>query len=72
MRPAEVVRRSAEYLARHGVDSSRQEAETLLMRVLGVSRSGLYARSEGLDARTARLFSPGWTSSVKNTRGEDA
>jgi release factor glutamine methyltransferase len=56
MRTAELVRRSAEYLARHGVESSRQEAETLLMRLLGVSRAELYTRDEGLDARTARSF----------------
>jgi release factor glutamine methyltransferase len=56
VRPADVVRRSAEYLARHGVDEPRGTAETLLMNLLGTNRAGLYARSEALDARTARLY----------------
>jgi release factor glutamine methyltransferase len=56
VRPAQVVRRSAEYLASHGVDSAQQEAEALLMRLLGVTRAQLYARAEGLDNRTARLY----------------
>jgi release factor glutamine methyltransferase len=56
MRPAEVVRRSADYLARHGVDSPTDTAEVLLMHFLDTDRAGLYARSEGLDARTARLL----------------
>src|SRR2546427_8928479 len=56
MRPAQVVRRSAQYLASHGVDSAQQEAEELLMRLLGVTRAQLYARTEGLDMRTARSF----------------
>ncbi len=56
MRPAEVVHRSTEYLARHGVQSPQEQAEILLMRLLGTTRAGLYARSEGLDARTARLY----------------
>ncbi len=56
MRPAEVVRRSADYLARHGVDSPRETAEILLQHFLETDRAGLYARAEGLDTRTARLF----------------
>ena len=56
MRPAEVIRRSSEYLARHGVESPQQEAEELLMRLLDVTRALLYARTEGLDTRTARSF----------------
>jgi release factor glutamine methyltransferase len=56
MRPAEVVTRSADYLDRHGVDSPRQTAEALLMYFLETDRAGLYARREGLDTRTARLF----------------
>src|SRR5712691_2024988 len=55
MRPAEVVRRSADYLARHGVDSPRETAEILLQHFLETDRAGLYARAEGLDTRTARL-----------------
>ena len=54
--PAEVVRRSAAYLERHGVDSPTANAETLLMNLLGTDRAALYARREGLDARTARLY----------------
>ncbi|MGH2723919.1 MAG: peptide chain release factor N(5)-glutamine methyltransferase [Actinomycetota bacterium] len=56
MRPAEVVTRAAEYLERHGVESPRETAEALLMYFLGTDRAGLYARTEGLDTRTARLF----------------
>jgi release factor glutamine methyltransferase len=56
MRPAEVVTRAADYLGRHGVESPRQTAEALLMYFLGTDRTGLYARAEGLDTRTAKLF----------------
>ncbi|TMK85617.1 MAG: peptide chain release factor N(5)-glutamine methyltransferase [Actinobacteria bacterium] len=51
-----MVRRSAAYLAAHGVESPRETAEALLMHHLGTSRAGLYARTEGLDSKTARLF----------------
>jgi release factor glutamine methyltransferase len=50
------VRRSAAYLERHGVESPTANAETLLMHVLRTDRAGLYARREGLDAGSARLF----------------
>jgi len=53
---ADLVRRSASYLAAHGVESPVETAETLLMSILGTDRAGLYARSGGLDIRTARLF----------------
>lgn len=56
MRPAELVRRATRYLDAHGVDSPQQNAEVLLMNLLDVDRAGLYARSEGLDSATARLF----------------
>jgi release factor glutamine methyltransferase len=56
MRPAEVVTRAADYLGRHGVESPRQTAEALLMYFLGTDRPALYARREGLDTRTAKLF----------------
>ena len=56
MRPAEVVTRSADYLARHGVESPRATAEALLAYFLATDRAGLYARDEGLDTRTAKLF----------------
>jgi release factor glutamine methyltransferase len=56
MRPAEVVRRGAEYLERHGVDAPRVSAEELMMRALGTDRAGVYARSEGLTSAEARAF----------------
>ncbi len=56
MRPAEVARRAADYLDRHGVESPRETAEALLAYFLGTDRAGVYAREEGLDTRTARLF----------------
>lgn len=56
MRPAEVLRRAADYLERHGVESPRANAEQLLMYVLGTDRAGLYARTDGLDAGEARRF----------------
>jgi release factor glutamine methyltransferase len=56
MRAAEAVRSGAAYLERHGVASATAEAETLLMRVLGTTRAGLYARREELDVYAARSF----------------
>jgi release factor glutamine methyltransferase len=56
VRPAQVVARSTEYLERHGVESPREAAEALLMYFLRTDRAGLYARREGLDTRTARLY----------------
>src|SRR2546427_9086630 len=56
MRPSEVIRRSTEYLERHGVESPREHAEAILMNVLGTSRAGLYSRAEGLDLPTARRY----------------
>jgi release factor glutamine methyltransferase len=54
--PADVLRAGADYLARHGVDSPRETAETLLMTLLSTDRAGLYTRRDGLDQATARLF----------------
>jgi release factor glutamine methyltransferase len=56
VRPAEVATRAGEYLARYGVERPRETAEALLAFFLRTNRAGLYARSEGLDTRTARLF----------------
>ena len=56
MTPAEVVTRAGEYLGRHGVERPREAAEALLMYFLRTDRAGLYARREGLDTATARLF----------------
>jgi release factor glutamine methyltransferase len=51
-----VVTRATHYLARHDVDEPRVTAEALLQFFLRTDRAGLYARTEGLDSRTARLF----------------
>jgi release factor glutamine methyltransferase len=56
VRPSEVVSRAAGYLGRHDVESPRETAEALLQYFLDTDRAGLYARREGLDTRTARLF----------------
>lgn len=55
MRPAEVVRRAADYLDRHGVESPVPTAERLLAHVLEMDRTELYAR-EGLTSEEAKLF----------------
>lgn len=55
MRPAQVVRRAAGYLERHGVESPVPTAERLLSHVLGTDRAGIYAR-EGLSSQEAKLF----------------
>ena len=56
MNPAEVVRRAADYLAAHGVESPRENAEILLRDVLKTDRAGLYARRDGLNTAEARAF----------------
>ncbi|MBA3552867.1 MAG: peptide chain release factor N(5)-glutamine methyltransferase [Actinobacteria bacterium] len=56
MRPSELIRRSTDYLERHGVESPRENAEAILAHCLGTDRAGLYARREGLDQATARRF----------------
>ena len=56
MRPAEVVRRGAGYLERHGIEAPRVNAEALMMRVLDVDRAGLYAREQGLGSAEARAY----------------
>jgi release factor glutamine methyltransferase len=56
MRPSAVVERASDYLGRHGVESPREAAEALLIYFLRTDRTGLYARTEGLDTRTAKLF----------------
>jgi release factor glutamine methyltransferase len=52
----EVIRRSAAYLERHGVESPRANVEALLMRLLGTDRAGLYVRLGGLDTATAKAL----------------
>jgi release factor glutamine methyltransferase len=56
MRPAELVRRSAGYLDRHGVESPEATAEALLMLVLEIDRATLYTRAGGLSPEEARTF----------------
>ena len=56
MRPALVVRRAADYLSRHDVQSPLPTAEILLASVLGTDRAGLYARDEGLSTAEAKRF----------------
>jgi release factor glutamine methyltransferase len=56
MRPAEVARRGADYLARHGVASARAESEALLQRILGVDRAALFMREEGLSTAEAKAY----------------
>jgi release factor glutamine methyltransferase len=56
VRPSEVVRRATGYLDRHGVESPRTSAEVLLMEVLGVDRSALYTRADGLTARESKAY----------------
>ena len=56
MRPSHVLTRATAYLERHGVDSPRESAETLMMAVLSTDRAGLYRRSEGMSTAEARTF----------------
>jgi release factor glutamine methyltransferase len=56
VRPALVVRRAADYLSRHDVESPLPTAEILLANVLGVDRAGLYSRDEGLSTGEAKRF----------------
>jgi release factor glutamine methyltransferase len=56
VRPSEVLRRAADYLDRHGVESPHATAEALLLHVVGTDRASLSTRTEGLDAREARMF----------------
>lgn len=56
MRPVEVVRRGAGYLARHGVEAPEANAEGLMLHVLGIDRAALLARREGLSADEAKTF----------------
>jgi release factor glutamine methyltransferase len=56
MRPSEVVRRGADYLERHDVESPLATAELLMMSVLGIDRSEVYACDRGLTTAEARTF----------------
>jgi release factor glutamine methyltransferase len=58
MRPAEVARRGADYLRRHGVEGplATAESELLMQRVLGIERSTLFTRDEGLTTAEAKAY----------------
>jgi len=56
VRPGLVVRRAADYLERHDVDSPLPTAEQLLASVLGTDRAGIYRRDEPLRGPEARAF----------------
>ena len=58
MRPADVARRGAAYLERHGMepDRAQAEAEALLRSVLGVDRTTLFLREAGLTSPEARSY----------------
>lgn len=55
MRPSEVARRGADYLARHGVETSEANAERLMAWVLGTDRAGV-AVAETLSPEQARAY----------------
>lgn len=57
--PAQVLTRAEDYLARHAIESPRENAETLLMSVLGLDRAGIYARSAPLTPDEAKSFGRG-------------
>jgi release factor glutamine methyltransferase len=56
VRPALVVRRAADYLSRHDVESPLPTAEILMASVLGTDRAGVYARDDGLSTAEAKRF----------------
>lgn len=56
MTPAQVLRRAAAYLERHGVDAPLATAEQLLASVLEADRTALYARRRALGATEAKVF----------------
>ncbi len=56
MRPAELARRGAAYLARHGVESPEANAELLLRSVLGIDRTALATRDTALSREEARAY----------------
>ena len=58
MRPAEVARRGADYLRRHGIDAplATAESEALLQRVLGIDRVELFTRDAGLTTAEAKAY----------------
>jgi release factor glutamine methyltransferase len=49
-----IVRRAADYLSRHDVESPLPTAEILLANVLGTDRAGIYTRDAGLSTAEAK------------------
>jgi release factor glutamine methyltransferase len=56
MRPAQVARRGAEYLERHGIDAPEATAVALMASVLNVAPSDVYRWRDALTADQARAF----------------
>ncbi|MGZ4150006.1 MAG: peptide chain release factor N(5)-glutamine methyltransferase, partial [Actinomycetota bacterium] len=56
MRPSEVVRRGADYLERHGVQSPRANAELLMSSILGIDRAAVVTRAEPLTPGESRAY----------------
>ena len=56
MRTADVLRRGTDYLARHGVEAPRANAEALLENVLGLDRTALLTADREPDAAESRAF----------------
>jgi release factor glutamine methyltransferase len=56
VRPTEVVRRGAAYLARHGVASPERSAEDLMLVTLAIDRAGLLAREDALTGDESRRY----------------
>lgn len=56
MRTVDVLRRGTDYLARHGVEAPRANAEALLEAVLGLDRSALVTSTREPDAAQARAY----------------
>jgi release factor glutamine methyltransferase len=50
-----LIRRGEAYLARHGIESARPEAEVLLIHLAGTDRAGLYAAGR-VEPEVARSF----------------
>lgn len=56
VRPADVVRRGADYLRHHDVDAPDLNAERLMLALLGIDRAALHARDAGLTTAEAKAY----------------
>src|SRR5438132_11873235 len=56
MRTGDVLRRAADYLGRHGVDSPTATAELLMSSLIGRDRTGLYSEDRELSPGQSREF----------------